>query len=177
MGKPGFNFLFDVFKGDALLWDLEWLLDVVGLPAAPAAPWMVGAGDPHHLRAPPSPGDARATPHLTHRITLCIPKAFDAFPALGGMLRFFHARFYTHPCSWLPGGQGEAAGRAPERRAELSDGLRGQPSWPEPCFLPGHMLGYCGIRQRQALLTAEREHATGWLAPVRDICVNQRLCK
>lgn len=64
--------------------------------------------------------------------------------------------------------------RSPEQRCQTGSG-QSRRGW--PCFLPGRTLHYCGIRQRQALLSSEREHATGWLAPVRDICVNQRLCK
>lgn len=50
-GKPRLNFVLDVFKGNALLWDLQWLVDVVRLSQLHPGCWEQGipiASKPHH---------------------------------------------------------------------------------------------------------------------------------
>lgn len=94
---------------------------------------------------------------------------------------FFMLDFMPTPVSSCLGDREKLPAELRSAERSRQTGSAGSPArqsrrdWPR--FLPGLTLDYCGIRQRQALLSPEREHATGCLAPVRDICVNQRLCK
>lgn len=77
------------------------------------------AGDPHRLRASPSPGDARDSPHPTHESSRASLKLSMLFlnPALGAMERCFHARFCTQLCFCCLG-TGRSCRRSSEQRCQ-----------------------------------------------------------